>query len=123
ADRHRECGWNEPAGAEVVSGPHGRDHPVHVDAGWIGRPDRDEPRVPVPSLKLQLTPARNDAGVQTQGLSEPLGRLHGLVRRLAIDMQYPAETENELRPFLQRHARPILEKEWKNLRPRSRRRD
>ena len=76
---------------------------MHVDAGWSGRPDRDEPGIAVFGLELQLAPVRKNAGAQIQSVTEPLGCRHGLVRGLAIDMQHLGEVENELRPFLQCH--------------------
>ncbi len=58
-DRRPEGGWRKSASVEVVDCLHGGGHTVHVNAGWIGRLDRDEPGVPVSGLKFQLAPARN----------------------------------------------------------------
>src|SRR5258705_433921 len=51
-------------------------------------------------LDFQLSPARDDPGAQIEVIGEPLGCRQGVVRRLAVDVQYPGEGEDEIRPCL-----------------------
>ena len=71
----------------------------------FGRSDRDQHRTSIFGLKLQLLPMRNDPGAKIKLGGEPLGCCQGVVGRLAIDMQYSGEGEDEIGSFLQTHYR------------------
>jgi hypothetical protein len=111
-DRRPEGGRRDHTGMEVGGRPHGRNHTVHVDTGRIGRLDQEQRGVPVSRPKLQLAPASLDAGVQIETVTEPLGRRHRLVGRLAIDVQHAGETQNEFRPLFRGHRHAIVGNEW-----------
>src|SRR5262249_16693685 len=55
-------------------------------------------------LKLQFSPARHDLGAQAQDTAELLGRSHGLLRGLAVDVEHPREGEDEAGTLLRRHV-------------------
>src|SRR2546425_2101109 len=76
ADRLQYGRLRKPASADLVDCPHGGGHTVHVHAGGIGRLDGDESGPPVSRLKLQLSPASNDGGVQIKIVAEPRSEEH-----------------------------------------------
>src|SRR5262249_37050176 len=55
-------------------------------------------------LKLQFSPARHDLGAQAQNAAELLGRGHGLLRGLAVDVEHPRESEDKAGTLLRRHV-------------------
>src|SRR5215510_12577454 len=86
------CGrWRKPAGADLVDCSHGGDYTIHIHTSGIGGADGDQFGAPVCGLKSQLSPMRNNSGVQIKLVAEPLGCRQGLVRRLTVDVQYAAK--------------------------------
>src|SRR5262249_23562974 len=55
-------------------------------------------------LKLQFSPARHDLGTQAQNTAELLGRGHGPLGSLAVDVEYPREGEDKAGTLLRRHV-------------------
>ncbi len=59
--------------------------------------------MPVLGLKLQLSPARHELAAQFQSVAEAFGRVQGLVRGLAIEIQDTGKDQNKIGTLLQRH--------------------
>src|SRR6516164_4777412 len=92
-------GASRPAPSSSI----GRDA-IHVHAGRIGRHLRDHAGVLVLGLKAQFSPARHDLGAQSQHAAELLGRGHGLLGGLAIDVEHAREGEDKVATLRQRHV-------------------
>src|SRR5262245_13336923 len=75
-----------------------------MHAVGIGRHLRDHAAILVVGLELQFSPARHDLGAQAQDTAELLGRGHGLLRGLAVDVEHPREGEDKAGTLLRRHV-------------------
>jgi len=102
--RLRGGGQRQATGAELSDRPRrGRDA-VHVHAGGIGRHLRDHGGVLVLGLESQFSPARHDLGAQAQRAAELLGRGHGLLGGLAVDVEDAGKSEDKVATLRQRHV-------------------
>src|SRR5262249_30067163 len=103
-DRLR-CGvWRKPPGAELPDGPRRGGDAIHVHAGGIGRHLRDHAAVLVVGPKLQFSPARHELGAQSQRAAELLGRGHGLLGGLTVDVKDAGKGENKVGTLRRRHV-------------------
>jgi hypothetical protein len=101
-DRRRRSLRHQPTGADILDCAHRRRDAIHVHAGRIGRDLGDQSVVL--GLKAQLAPARHDLGAQPERAAELLGRRHGLLGRLTVDVENAGGREDEVRTLLQRHG-------------------
>src|SRR5262249_17138437 len=118
--RRRDCGdclqrsrWRKPTGADLLNGPCRRGDALHVHTGRVGRHSGCRSTVLVLGLNLQFSPPRHDLGAQSQRTAELLGRSHRLLGGLPVDVQDPAEAEDELGALLQGHVSVLRSAHWK----------